>query len=182
MQKLGTQMAAASQRAPVSAASPGPAKAQSVAPAGTAPKSKLLDQARLALRARHYSRRTEEVYLYWMKKYILFHGKRRPAEMGETEINAFLTHLAVKEQVAASTQNQALAAPAAVSQSALRVSLPHCTGFSGRRDQRCRASPQTRPFAGSDDPRRSQNGSESSEGRPMVDGGPAKRDTGPDSV
>jgi integron integrase len=58
----------------------------------------------------HYSPRTEETYCHWAKRYILFHLKRHPAEMGEGEINAFLTSLAVKEKVSASTQNQALCA------------------------------------------------------------------------
>jgi integron integrase len=71
---------------------------------------KLLDQMREALRARHYSPRTEETYCHWAKRYILFHHKRHPAEMGEGEINTFLTNLAVKEKVSASTQNQALSA------------------------------------------------------------------------
>jgi integron integrase len=73
-------------------------------------KPKLLDQVRGAIRAKHYSHRTEEAYIQWIKRFILFHNKRHPAEMGETEINQFLTHLAVKENVAASTQNQALSA------------------------------------------------------------------------
>ncbi len=71
---------------------------------------KLLEQLRASLRARHYSPRTEETYCQWVRRYILFHGKRHPKEMGEEEINAFLTHLAVKEKVSASTQNQALSA------------------------------------------------------------------------
>ncbi len=71
---------------------------------------KLLDQMRDALRARHYSRRTEETYCQWVKRFIFFHKVRHPAEMGEGEINAFLTHLAVKAKVSASTQNQALSA------------------------------------------------------------------------
>jgi len=71
---------------------------------------KLLDQVREAIRARHYSFRTEKAYVGWIKRFILFHGKRHPAEMGEIEINAFLSHLAVKEHVSASTQNQALSA------------------------------------------------------------------------
>jgi len=71
---------------------------------------KLLDRLRLALRSRHYSRRTEQTYCYWVKKYIFFHNVRHPDEMGEKEINAFLTHLAVKERVSSSTQNQALSA------------------------------------------------------------------------
>ncbi len=71
---------------------------------------KLLDQVRGILRAKHYSYKTEQSYIHWMKRYILFHNKRHPQEMGEKEISRFLTHLAVKENVAASTQNQALCA------------------------------------------------------------------------
>jgi len=71
---------------------------------------KLLDRMREALRSRHYSRRTEQTYCHWIKRYIHFHNVRHPAKMGEAEINAFLTHLAVKEKVSASTQNQALSA------------------------------------------------------------------------
>ncbi len=69
-------------------------------------KPKLLDRLREALRARHYSRRTEQTYCHWIKRFIFFHKVRHPAEMAEPEINAFLTHLAVKEKVSASTQNQ----------------------------------------------------------------------------
>jgi len=71
---------------------------------------KLLDRLRAACRVRHYSIRTEDAYHDWVKRFILFHGKRHPREMGEPEVNAFLTHLAVEGRVAASTQNQALAA------------------------------------------------------------------------
>lgn len=71
---------------------------------------RLLDQVRDQMRLKHYSLRTEETYLFWIKRFILFHGKRHPSEMGEQEITAFLTHLAVEKNVAASTQNQALAA------------------------------------------------------------------------
>jgi len=71
---------------------------------------KLLERARARMRAKHLSLRTERAYLGWMRRYILFHGKRHPAEMGEVEINAFLTHLAVKRQISASTQTQALCA------------------------------------------------------------------------
>jgi integron integrase len=74
------------------------------------PKPKLLDQARDALRVGHYSRRTEVAYLDWMRRYIVFHGKRHPAEMGEAEVTDFLTHLAVERQLSAATQNQALGA------------------------------------------------------------------------
>lgn len=74
------------------------------------PKPKLLDQLREAFRSRHYSRRTEQTYCHWVKQFIFFHNVRHPAEMAEPEMNQFLTHLAVKEHVSASTQNQALSA------------------------------------------------------------------------
>lgn len=77
---------------------------------GTTKRPKLLDRLSQALRSRHYSPRTERAYRRWAKRFILFHRVRHPAEMGEEEINAFLTHLAVKECVSASTQNQALSA------------------------------------------------------------------------
>lgn len=70
---------------------------------------KLLDRVRAAVRTRHLASSTEKAYVHWAKRYILFHRKRHPTEMGEQEVNAFLTHLAVSERVAASTQNQALA-------------------------------------------------------------------------
>lgn len=73
-------------------------------------KRKLLDQVRETIRARHYSGRTEKTYVDWVKRFILFHGKRHPVEMGEPEINQFLTDLAVNKNVSASTQNQALSA------------------------------------------------------------------------
>jgi integron integrase len=73
-------------------------------------KPRLLDQLRDSLRVRHYSRRTEATYLYWVRRFILFHQKRHPLEMGEQEITEYLTFLAVKKHVAPSTQNQALAA------------------------------------------------------------------------
>jgi integron integrase len=73
-------------------------------------KPKRLDQVREAIRMRHYSIRTEEAYIGWIKRFILFHGKRHPLEMGEAEITRFLSALAVHGQVSASTQNQALCA------------------------------------------------------------------------
>jgi len=73
-------------------------------------KPKLLDQVRAAIRTKHYSLKTEKAYVHWIRRFILHHHKRHPAEMGEKEIGEFLTHLAVKENVAASTQNQALCA------------------------------------------------------------------------
>ena len=71
---------------------------------------RLMDEMREALRSRHYSPRTEKAYCLWVKRYIHFHHDRHPAEMTEPEINEYLTHLAVDEKVAASTQNQALSA------------------------------------------------------------------------
>lgn len=73
-------------------------------------KPKLLDLVRETLRTRHYSRRTEKSYCRWIVRYIVFHGMRHPAELGEAELNAFLSHLAVNQGVSASTQNQALSA------------------------------------------------------------------------
>ena len=71
---------------------------------------KLLDQVTDAIRLKHYSYRTEQTYKEWIKRYILFHGKRHPKEMGQQEIQAYLSHLATEKKVAASTQNQALSA------------------------------------------------------------------------
>jgi integron integrase len=71
---------------------------------------KLLDRVRWNLRAKHYSIRTEEAYVDWIRRFILFHRKRHPDEMGELEITQFLNHLAVEKNVAASTQNQAFSA------------------------------------------------------------------------
>jgi integron integrase len=71
---------------------------------------KLLDQIRNKLRVKHYAIRTEEQYLHWIKRFILFHGKRHPKDMGAAQIEAFLTNLAVAGKVSASTQNQAKSA------------------------------------------------------------------------
>src|ERR671925_1144392 len=71
-------------------------------------KPKLLDQVREKLRVKHYSIRTEQAYMDWIKRFILFHGKRHPDNLGSAEVEQFLTHLAVERKVAASTQNQAL--------------------------------------------------------------------------
>lgn len=67
-------------------------------------------QVRQAIRTRHYSKRTEKTYVEWIKRFIYFHGKRHPLSLGEPEINQFLTDLAVRKKVGASTQNQALSA------------------------------------------------------------------------
>lgn len=73
-------------------------------------KPKLLDRLRHALRVRHLARSTEKAYVYWSRRYILYHNKRHPLEMGKQEVEAFLTHLAVDQHVSASTQNQAFSA------------------------------------------------------------------------
>ncbi len=78
--------------------------------AGSERQVRLLDRVREACRVRHYSRRTEQAYAQWVKRFVLFHGKRHPSAMGAAEVSAFLSHLAVAGRVAASTQNQALAA------------------------------------------------------------------------
>ncbi|CAN5424782.1 integron integrase [soil metagenome] len=75
-----------------------------------APAPKLLDRVRLAIRSRHYSRRTEEAYVGWIRRYILFHRKRHPREMGEREVAAFLMDLSGQRKVAGSTHNQAMSA------------------------------------------------------------------------
>ncbi len=79
---------------PVPSSSPAPG------PAGGQP-PRLLDRLRQAIRVRHYSLRTEEAYVGWVRRFILYHGKRHPLEMGAAEINAFLTHLAVEGHVSA---------------------------------------------------------------------------------
>ncbi len=72
--------------------------------------SRLIDEVRQAVRTRHYSIRTEEAYIRWIREYILFFDKRHPSELGASNVSAFLSHLAVERRVAASTQNQALSA------------------------------------------------------------------------
>jgi len=98
------------------------------APPG-APKPKLLEQVRQRIRARHYSRRTEKAYVHWIKRYIFFHDKRHPVEMGAAEVTAFLTSLAVRDRVAASTQNQALNALLFLYREVLEVELPWLDGL-----------------------------------------------------
>ena len=71
------------------------------------PKLKLLDQVSEVMRFKHYSIRTETTYREWVKRYIFFHGKRHPREMGAMEVSRFLSDLAVTRHVAAATQNQA---------------------------------------------------------------------------
>uniref|UniRef100_E6QU89 Integrase/recombinase (E2 protein) n=1 Tax=mine drainage metagenome TaxID=410659 RepID=E6QU89_9ZZZZ len=85
---------------------------------------RLLDQVAARVRVLHYSIRTERAYVDWIKRFILFHGKRHPKEMGAAEVEAFLTHLAVVRQVSASTQNQAKSALLFLYKQVLGVELP----------------------------------------------------------
>jgi integron integrase len=87
----------------------------------------LLEQARDRIRAKHYSIRTEEAYIQWIRRFILFHGKRHPREMGGTDVERFLSHLAVQGKVAASTQNQAKSALLFLYKEVLRLELPWMT-------------------------------------------------------
>src|SRR6476620_11694435 len=81
-----------------------------ITPPAPVPQPRFLERVRWHLRVKRYSIRTETAYVDWIRRFILFHRKRHPDEMGEVEIAAFLTHLAVDQRVAASTQNQALSA------------------------------------------------------------------------
>lgn len=85
---------------------------------------KLLDQLRERIRAKHYSIRTEQAYADWAKRFILFHHKKHPKDMGVAEVEAFLTHLAVERNVSASTQNQAKAALLFLYKEVLEMDLP----------------------------------------------------------
>lgn len=85
---------------------------------------RLLDRVRDKIRLKHYSLRTEQAYLDWIRRFILHHGKRHPDEMGATEVEAFLTHLAVAGKVAASTQNQAKSALLFLYREVLETMLP----------------------------------------------------------
>ncbi len=96
----------------------------------SAPKQpKLLDRMREAIRVRHYSLSTERVYIHWVKRYIYFHGKRHPAEMGATEVEQFLSALATELTVSASTQNQAMHALLFLYRDVLGVTLPWLDGI-----------------------------------------------------
>ena len=89
---------------------------------------RLLEQVRSAICLKHYSLRTEEAYVPWVREFILFHHKRHPAELGPPEISAFLSHLAVHPQVAASTQNQAASALLFLYREVLARPLKHIDG------------------------------------------------------
>ncbi len=90
---------------------------------------RLFDRFRNVIMTRHYSFRTEQSYWHWTKRYILYHGKRHPAEMGTDEISAFLTYLAVERNVASATQNQALNALLFLYKQVLEIDLPKIQGI-----------------------------------------------------
>lgn len=87
-------------------------------------KPRLLDLVRDQIRLKHYSIRTERVYCEWIKRYVRFHNYRHPSEMGAAEVEAFLSDLAVRRDVSASTQNQALAALLFLYKQVLKQDLP----------------------------------------------------------
>jgi integron integrase len=97
---------------------------------------KLLDQLRDTLRLKHYSYRTEEAYLDWAKRYILFHNKQHPANLGAPEVQAFLVYLATQRQVSASTQNQALSAILFLYREVLHKDLEPILPSSAKRPER----------------------------------------------
>ncbi|MGH2348067.1 MAG: site-specific integrase, partial [bacterium] len=130
-----------------------PARTDPESPDMAAPPTGRFDRVRQAIRARHYSPRTEQAYLAWIARFVRFHDKRRPEDMGEPEVNEFLTHLAVDERVAASTQNQALAALLFLYESVLHRPLGRIEGVVRARRPRRLPVVLTRP-----------------EVRPMLDG------------
>lgn len=92
-------------------------------------KPRLLDQVRAAIRTRHYSIRTEQTYVYWIKFFIVQQGMRHPKDIGAAEVEAFLSHLATERNVSASTQNQALAAILFLYKRVLDIELPWLDGI-----------------------------------------------------
>ena len=88
-------------------------------------KKKLVDEVRNVARMKHLSLKTEKAYINWIKRFIFFHNKKHPREMGVNEIRAFLSHLATQRKVAASTQNQALSALLFLYRQVLKIDLPY---------------------------------------------------------
>ena len=105
------------------------ASESSAAGVGATGRPRLLVQVHEAIRRRYFSRRTEEAYVHWIKRFIYFSGKRHPETMGEAEVTAFLNHLAVQRHVAASTQNQALSALLFLYKEVLGHELPWLDGL-----------------------------------------------------
>jgi integron integrase len=107
-------------------------------------KPRFLDDVRRRLRLEHYSRRTEEAYVGWIRRFILFNGKRHPSELGEAEVTRFLSSLAVERHVASSTQNQALSAILFLYSEVLKKDLPWLEGLVRARGPRRLPSVLTR--------------------------------------
>ena len=106
--------------------------------------TKLLDQVRSKLRLLHYAKRTEEAYVDWIRRFILFHDKRHPDQMGVAEVEAFLTSLAVEGNVAASTQNQTLSALQFLYGKVLEIELGPVDAVRARHWRACRSSCRSR--------------------------------------
>lgn len=104
--------------------------------AGSNPSPRLLDRVREAIRKRHFSRSTEKAYTGWARRYILYHQKKHPADMGVDEVAAFLSHLAVECRVSARTQNQALHALLFLYGPVLGIDLPRVRGIAPARTAR----------------------------------------------
>ena len=124
---------------PGPAGSPGPLDpaAQAPSPAASPPgPPRLLDRMREAIRTRGYSIRTEDTYVHWARRFIVFHGRRHPAELGPDEVAAFLSHLAVHGRVAPSTQNQAKSALLFLYREVLGLSLPWLDEVIAAKDRR----------------------------------------------
>jgi hypothetical protein len=102
----------------------GPANDALTPSAATPPPPRLLDRLRTEIRARHYSLRTEDTYVDWARRFILFHGKCHPRDMGVKEIGQFLSWLATERQLTASTQNQAKAERLSLYLKLLKQDLP----------------------------------------------------------
>src|SRR5436190_6578080 len=98
-------------------------------PQATTPQPRLLDQVRAAISRKHYSLRTEEAYVHWIKRFIYFSGKRHPKELGAAEVTTFLNHLSRERDVAAATQNQALSALLFLYKEVLALPLPWLEGL-----------------------------------------------------
>ena len=120
--------------------------ATSVPRASRQGKPQLLDRVRDTIRFKHYSLRTEQVYVDWIKRFILFHGKRHPEKMGAEEVRAFLSDFAANQNAAASTQNQALSALLFLYREVLKQDSPWIsTTSSGASGRRCSHGPVGRP-------------------------------------
>jgi integron integrase len=115
---------------------PTPAAALKDTPPVSPQQPRLLDRVRDRLRVKHYSYRTEQSYVHWIKRFILFHGKRHPVDMGAAEVEAFLSHLATDREVAAGTQNQAKHAVLFLYKEVLGVDLPWLSGITSAKASR----------------------------------------------